>query len=90
MKNPVFGGLAAANAGGEILAHPVGEHWTPRPAGAPRSNCAPATYQGTGVFAASAAAGISQRMTISKYQDMTRTDAAGGSVPGSHPVWDPV
>ena len=84
MKNPVFGGLAAANAGGVALAHPAGA--------APRSQCAPAVYQGTGVFAASAsaAAAISQHITISNDQDMTRLGAAGGSVPGSHPGRDPV
>jgi hypothetical protein len=82
MKNPVFGGLAAANAGGGVFAHPVGA--------ASRRHCAPAAYRGTRVPAASGAAAISQHITISNDQDMTRLGAAGGSVPGSHPGRDPV
>jgi hypothetical protein len=87
VKNSVFDGWAAANFGGGAVSHTLGA----RP-----GSCAPCTYQGTGVFAAAwaapaaAAALQPQLTTISNHLDMTRFGAAGGSVPGSHPAWDPV
>jgi hypothetical protein len=33
---------------------------------------------------------VEPQLTHNKYQDMTRTGAAAGSVSGSPPAWDPV